>query len=239
MPETETVRDASFAHRLDEWRQYYGDEAYAKQAARLDDASVRMGVCLSGEQIRCAIRYAELLLKWNQSFNITAIRTLEGIVNKHFLDSLSIVSHVLGRRVIDLGSGAGFPGIPVALAKRHSEVVLLDAKAKKVEFLRHAVSTLGIANVRVVHERIQNMAPGANYDTVLVRALGSLAAIAELAMPIVSAGGRVIAMKGKYPAEEIAALNTPCLVTVEKVTVPYLEGERHAVVLTHPQSNNT
>ena len=137
--------------------------------------------------------------------------------------------------VIDLGSGSGFPGIAIALVKPQTRMILLDAKQKKVQFLRHAVATLGFTNVSVVHQRIQQLATDAIYDTIVARSLGSVAAIAELAMPLLAPGGRVIAMKGKRPTEEIAALNTPCRVSVKKLKVPFVEGERHAVILEHPE----
>ncbi len=200
-------------------------------AARLCLASAALSIDLADSQIKCAIAYSELLLKWSQRLNLTAIRTLEGIVVKHFLDSFSIIQHIRGTRIIDIGSGAGFPGIAAALTNPDLEVVLLDAKEKKVQFLRHAVAKFGFDNVRVVHSRIQAYAPEKIFDTALVRSLGSIAAIAEFALPVVSPRGRVVAMKGKYPTQELEALNAPCRVTIQKVEVPYLEGARHCVIL--------
>ncbi len=215
------------------WQGYYGDKIRAALATRLQVASKIMQVDLTDSQVVCALAYAQLLLKWNQTSNLTAIRNLEGVVDKHFLDSLAIVGQVHGSTVIDLGSGTGFPGIAVAIARPDWKVCLVDAKGKKVQFLRHAVATLNFTNVQVIHQRIQDLSSGPIFDTVLARSLGSVAAIAELALPLLKPGGRVIAMKGKYPGDEIAALQIPCQVTVKKLKVPHFDGERHCVVIEH------
>lgn len=221
------------------WQSSDDDPLRAAMTTRLQTASKMISLNLTESQIARALAYAELLLKWNQTTNLTAIRTLEGVVDKHFLDSFAIVGEVYGSTVIDLGSGTGFPGIAVAIARPDVKIVLLDAKDKKVQFLRHAIATLGFANVRVIHQRIQELSPESEFDTVLARGLGSVSAIAELALPLLSPGGCVIAMKGKYPAEEISALKTPCQLLVKKLDVPYLVGERHCVILKRPVAFNS
>lgn len=216
------------------WEEACGNDARVTMANRLRQASSMMSLDLTDGQIECAIAYSELLLRWNLRMNLTAIRTLEGVVIKHFLDSLAIVEHVRGQRIIDIGSGAGFPGIAVALVRPNFQIVLLDGKGKKVQFLRHAIAKFGFDNVEVVHQRIQNYSTRGGFDTALVRSLGSLSAIAEFALPVLSKSGRVIAMKGKRPETELAALKTPCRVEVKKVDVPYLDSDRHCVILKHP-----
>lgn len=211
-----------------------GSDMRVTLANRLRQASSLMSLDLTDGQIECAIGYSELLLRWNLRMNLTAIRTLEGVVIKHFLDSLAIVEHIHGQRIIDIGSGAGFPGIAAALVRPNSQVVLLDAKGKKVQFLLHAIAKFGFDNVEVVHQRIQNYSSCGGFDTVLVRSLGSLSAIAEFALPVLSKSGRVIAMKGKMPKAELAALKIPCRVEVKKVDVPFLDSDRHCVILKHP-----
>ncbi len=233
------VRSAEFgktSERLarQEWEEACGNDAHVSMANRMRQASSLMSLGLTDGQIECAIAYSELLLKWNRHMNLTAIRTLEGIVIKHFLDSLAIIEHIRGQRIIDIGSGAGFPGIAVALVRPNYQVVLLDAKSKKVQFLRHAIAKFGFDNVEVVHQRIQNYSSRSGFDTALVRSLGSLSAIAEFALPVLSKSGRVIAMKGKRPEAELAALKVPCRVEVKKVDVPYLDSDRHCVILEHP-----
>lgn len=203
---------------------------------RLRRASGHLMMEFNDDLIERVIAYSELLLEWNQTFNLTAVRTLEGIVDKHFLDCFAINHLVQGKRIIDIGSGAGFPGIPIALARPDSEVVLLDSKGKKVQFLRHAVAKLKIDNAKVVHDRVQNVSSGSNYDTALVRSLGSVSTIAQLALPVIARDGCVIAMKGKLPNEEIAAIGTPCLTDIRKVFVPGLDLERHCVILKHPSA---
>lgn len=233
------VRSAELGDTLErltqqEWEEACGNDARVTMANRLRQASSQMSLDLTDGQIECVIAYSELLLKWNLRMNLTAIRTLEGIVIKHFLDSLAIVEHIRGQRIIDIGSGAGFPGIAVALVRPNFQVVLLDAKSKKVQFLRHAIAKFGFDSVEVVHQRIQNYSSRGGFDTALVRSLGSLSAIADFALPVLSKSGRVIAMKGKRPEAELAALKKPCRVEVKKVDVPYLDSERHCVILEHP-----
>ena len=211
-----------------------GNDVRVSMANRLQQASSLMSLNLTEKQIECVIAYSELLLKWNLRMNLTAIRTLEGVVIKHFLDSLAIVEHIEGQRIIDIGSGAGFPGIAVALVRPNIQVVLLDAKGKKVQFLRHAIAKFGFDNVEVVHQRIQNYSSRGGFDTALVRSLGSLSAIAEFALPVLSKSGRVIAMKGKRPEAELEALKIACRVEVKKVNVPYLDSDRHCIILEHP-----
>ncbi len=212
-------------------QQIYGDELRARMASRIQTASKRMMVDLPDKQIERAIAYSELLLKWNQTSNLTAIRNLEDIVDKHILDCLAIVNHVQGSKIIDLGSGAGFPGIALALARPDWKVMLVDSKAKKIQFLRHAVACLGFVNVQVLHQRIQDIATGELFDTAVARSLGSLKAIADLAWPLIASDGRIIAMKGQLPVAEIAALESPCRLTVRKLNVPFLDSERHCIIL--------
>ena len=217
-----------------EWEEARVSDARVAMANRLRQASSLMSLDLTEGQIECAIAYSELLLRWNLRMNLTAIRTLESVVIKHFLDSLAIVEHIQGQRIIDIGSGAGFPGIAVALVRPNFQVVLLDAKGKKVQFLRHAIAKFGFDNVEVVHQRIQNYSTRGSFDTALARSLGSLSAIAEFALPLISKGGRVIAMKGRKPEAELAALKIPCRVEVKKIDVPYLDSDRHCIILKHP-----
>ncbi len=203
-------------------------------AGRLRKAAKAMSVVLSDDQIEHAIAYAELLLQWNRCVNLTGIRTLQGVVIKHFIDCLAIVDQVVGTRVIDIGSGAGFPGIAVALARPDLDVWLLDGNSKKIQFLRHAIARFGFCNVQVVHQRIQQLAMDEKFDTAMVRGLGAMATIAEMALPVIASQGRVIAMKGRFPTQELAALPSTCQVTVRNLKVPYLVGERHTVILQHP-----
>jgi len=210
-----------------------GDESQLAMATRLQQAAKMMDVPMSDSQVSTAMAYAQLLLKWNQASNLTAIRSLKGVVDKHFLDCLGIVKHVHGACAIDLGSGNGFPGVAVALVRPQMQVVLVDAKAKKVQFLRHAIQTLGLTNVTAIHQRIQALTLESLFDTILARSLGSVAAVAELAFPLLAPDGRIIAMKGQLPITEIDALSIPCRVSVKKVTVPSLDVERHCVILQH------
>ena len=232
------LRSAAQMNTCDETHQQVSknsidENLHARLATRLQSSSDQLMMEFNDDLIERVIAYSELLMEWNKTINLTAVRTLEGIVDKHFLDCFAINHLVQGNRIIDIGSGAGFPGIPVALARPNAQVVLLDSKAKKVQFLRHAVASLKINNVKVVHDRIQNFARELKYDTALVRGLGSLSAIAQFALPVISRDGRIVAMKGKLPNEEICAIRTPCQVDVKQIFVPGLDIERHCVILKH------
>ena len=192
----------------------------------------QLNIVLSDEAVDQCLSHAELLIEWNQAFNLSAIRSPKDVMVKHFLDSFSILNFVQGDRVIDIGSGAGFPGIPIAIAKPKSHVVLLDSSSKKTEFLRHSIARMRLSNVEVVCDRIQNMVVKNNkFDTVVARALGSLNALAEISLPILSANGTAVAMKGQYPANELESLSQPCAAEVHEVRVPKLDGVRHVVVM--------
>lgn len=179
------------------------------------------------------IQHLEILAAWNRTHNLTAVRNRKDMITKHLIDSLSISKFVKGNQIIDIGSGAGFPGIPVAIVQPHREFVLVDAKAKKTQFLRHVVRKLALENVSVVESRIEQFAVHEMFDSVLVRALGSLNAIAELAFPLLAPGGAVLAMKGRYPDKEIKQLKVKCSLSVQVLNVPYLNAERHLISMRH------
>ena len=192
----------------------------------------QLNIMLEEEKIDQCLSHAELLMEWNRIFNLSAIRNLTDVMIKHFLDSFSVLHFVHGDSVIDIGSGAGFPGIPIAVAKPECQVVLLDASSKKTDFLKHSIAKMRMTNVEVVCSRIQTVvANGRKFDTVIARALGSLNAVAELALPMLSANGVVVAMKGQYPAEELESLSHPSVTEVHEVHVPELNGKRHVVVM--------
>ena len=198
-----------------------------------------LGVELSSGAKDRTQRFAELLLEWNSAMNLTALKSAKDIYVKHFLDSFAVDSFIRGTRIIDIGSGAGFPGIPAAIADQSRHVVLLDSSAKKTQFLRHVVATVGLTNVEVIQKRIQDFSASdafEPFDTVLVRALGSLKAVAELAFPLLKSDARVMSLKGKYPHQEIKAAESLCQVSVFPIAVPGLNAERHLAILT-PKSS--
>lgn len=185
----------------------------------------------SGEQKRM-LDYLALVSKWNKAYNLTAVREPERMLTHHLLDSLAVLPHVRGRRVLDVGSGAGLPGIPLALARPEWLVTLLDANHKKATFLRQAVIELRLTNVDVVCERVEAWAPGQPFDTVVSRAFSDLPEFLALAGRLCAREGIVIAMKGVYPHEELAQLPAEYrLNSVVPLNVPGVDAERHAALL--------
>jgi 16S rRNA (guanine527-N7)-methyltransferase len=178
------------------------------------------------------LTYLALLDRWNRTYNLTAIRDPREMVGKHLLDSLAMHPHVAGGSLADLGTGAGLPGIPLALAKPGLQVTLVESNGKKARFLREAVRTLGLANARVAESRAEALDEPGAYDAITARALATLPLIIELGGHLLKPGGRLLAMKAAVPDDEIAALPPGWRVeTVHPLTVPGLAAERHLVVV--------
>ncbi len=176
--------------------------------------------------------YLALIGKWNKAYNLTAVREPAKMLTHHLLDSLSVLPHVHGDRVLDVGSGAGLPGLPLALARPDWRITLLDASHKKTTFLRQAVIELGQDNVDVVCERVESWAPAGRFNTVISRAFSDLGEYLTLAGRLCEPAGIVIAMKGVYPHEELAQVPPSFLLrNVVALQVPGLDAERHAALL--------
>ena len=176
--------------------------------------------------------YLALIEKWNKAYNLTAVREPARMLTHHLLDSLAVLPYVRGYRVLDVGSGAGLPGIPLALARPQWQVTLLDANHKKTTFLRQAVIELQLNNVEVVCERVEAWTPPHFFDTVVSRAFSDLPEFLALAGRLCTKTGVVVAMKGIYPHEELAQLPKEFLLcNVVPLNVPGLDAERHAALL--------
>ena len=194
------------------------------------------------------LEYLALLARWNQTYNLTAIRDPREMVAKHLLDSLAmhpfLDEHVLDEHVLDghgvadigtladLGTGAGLPGIPLAIARPALQVTLVESNGKKARFMREALRQLGLGNARVVESRIEAFAAPGQFDAITARALATLPLILELGGHLLKPHGRLLAMKGTHPAEEIAALPAGWrLESAHPLTVPGLAAERHLIVV--------
>jgi 16S rRNA (guanine527-N7)-methyltransferase len=195
------------------------------------------GIAESGMQISAAtqaklVAYLALIAKWNRVHNLTAVREEAKMVSVHALDSLAIVPHLHAKSVVDVGSGAGLPGIPLALMWPQSRIVLLDSNHKKTAFLRQAVIELELKNVEVVCERVEQWQPAEGFDLVISRAFADLREFLTLAGGLCNPDGLVAAMKGVYPCEELAQLPaTFKLHGILPIKVPGLNAERHLVLL--------
>ena len=192
-----------------------------------------LGITAAPDRIDRALAYIELIAKWNRVDNLTAITDPEQMVTHHLLDSLAIHPHLLDAdAILDIGAGAGLPGIPLAIFNGGRRFVLLDAAAKRVRFMRHAVATLGLDNAEVVQARADRWAPPQRYDVVVSRAFASTADFVRMAAPALAPGGRILAMKGRLPRDELSDLPENFEYTVTPLNVPGLAAERHLITIT-------
>jgi 16S rRNA (guanine527-N7)-methyltransferase len=194
-----------------------------------------LGLALSGAQQAQLTAYVALLAKWNKTYNLTAIRDPQRMITHHLLDALAVVPHLPAQsalRILDVGSGGGVPGIPLAIARPDARVVMVDSNHKKASFLVQAAIELGLANAESHAVRIEEFAPRAPFDIVISRAFSDLAAFAAVAAPHLAPRGRMFAMKGVHPDEELAQLPGDCVVlAAPSLAVPGLDATRHLIVL--------
>jgi len=199
---------------------------------QLDRGVIDLGLAISQSDRAKLIAYLGLLQKWNRVYNLTAIREQARLVSYHLLDSLAVVPHLSGGSIVDVGSGAGLPGIPLAIARPQWELILLESNHKKGTFLKQAVIELGLPNVTVCIERSENWHPAQRVDIAISRAFSDLAGFVDAVRHAIQPGGAFAAMKGVHPDEEIEQL--PADVKLESVIplqVPGLRGSRHLVIL--------
>ena len=202
---------------------------------RLESGLKELGIPLGPQSLARLIRYVALLDKWNRVYNLTAIRDAERAVSVHLLDCLATVPYLRGNRVLDVGSGAGLPGIPIALARPDIQVTLLDSSHKKTAFLRQAVAELQLRNAAIVCERAESWRPSEAFDCIISRAFAELSEFASLTGHLLAPGGLLLAMKGVYPFEEIEKLPREFRATqVRRLFVPGLGAERHLVLIERP-----
>jgi 16S rRNA (guanine527-N7)-methyltransferase len=202
-------------------------------AASVGEGLRAMGLELPQASQLILARYLELIEKWNRVHNLTAVRETHRMVTTHLLDSLSILPYLeSATSMLDVGTGAGLPGIPVAIARPRISVTLLDSSHKKCAFLEQAKAELGLENVDVVCERVESWHPQRSFSAVVSRAFSELADFVAQAGHLVAPGGRLIAMKGVYPFDEIARIPaTHHVKEVVELDVPMLDAKRHLVLL--------
>lgn len=198
----------------------------------LRDGARALGIELDESQAARLLEHLDLMDEWGQRMNLTAIRDREQQVVKHVLDSLSVRPYLRGARVADVGSGAGFPGLPLALVEPGRHFTLIESTGKKCRFLECVRDTLGLENVEVVQSRAESFRPEERYDTVIARAVGPLADLVRYAGPLLAGEGRLLAMKGRYPEDELKSkLNGWKVSAVHRLEVPGLDEQRHLVEL--------
>ena len=202
-----------------------------KLEKRLQQGLLEMGFDLGTPVAKQLIKFLELLEKWNRAYNLTAIRDTEQMVPRHLLDSLTVLPYLQGSRVLDIGTGAGLPGIPLALARPDLEFTLLDSNAKKTRFATQAAHELGLKNIDVVQERVEKFHPERKFDTLIARAFASIPDMLAASRHLCAPSGRFLVMKGVFPQEELAAVTDGYRAEVKALHVPGLDVARHLVIL--------
>ncbi|HMM54092.1 MAG TPA: 16S rRNA (guanine(527)-N(7))-methyltransferase RsmG [Candidatus Desulfobacillus sp.] len=202
-------------------------------AEQLDRGLAELGLDLPRQARDRLLAFAALLAKWNKVYNLTALRGEEQVISHHLLDSLAVLPHLgAAKSLADVGSGGGLPGIPLAIARPDLAVALVESSQKKSAFQQQAKIELGLDNVSVCCARVEAWQPAEPFDAVISRAFSDLAEFARLAGHLAGEGGRLLAMKGVYPYEEIGQLPAGWRVAaVTPLAVPGVEGSRHLVSL--------
>ena len=208
-------------------------------AERLIQDAAILRVPLTPQDAGRLLALTEELARWNRSYNLTAIAPAD-MLTHHVLDSLAVQHDLHGTRVADAGTGAGFPGLPLAVCNPRRHFTLIDATAKKLRFVTHAVNLLGLSNVTVLHARVERLTVDEPFDTVLARAFAPLPQLLEKVAPLCGPRTRVLAMKGRWPESEIAAVKAPwSVVASRELAIPGLQAARCLIVLTQSPSAPT
>lgn len=201
-------------------------------ARQLAEGCRALNLTLDQERLHKLLDYLALLQRWNSAFNLTAVRDPSQMVTRHLLDSLSVSPLLCQTRLIDVGAGAGLPGIPLAIADPARRVTLLDSNGKKTRFMFQALNTLELDNCEVVHARAERWQPERRYEAVISRAFASLSDMIDTCAHLVDADGVLLAMKGQYPAQELAEIQGRAdLLRNDDLAVPGLEGARCLLTL--------
>ncbi|TXL02026.1 16S rRNA (guanine(527)-N(7))-methyltransferase RsmG [Methylococcaceae bacterium HT1] len=184
----------------------------------------QLGLEATTAQIDSLLNFVDLIEKWNKAFNLTAIRGRDEMLRLHILDSLAILPFITGNKIIDVGTGAGLPGIPLAIFMPNVQFTLLDSNSKKTRFVQQAILELQLQNVEVVHSRVEQLGRDGEYDAVLSRAFASLGDIMNLTEYLLQSEGALIAMKGQVPELELKEMSRSY--SVKSIVVPGIEAER-------------
>ncbi len=193
----------------------------------------QMGINLTDAQVKSLLGYLDLLQKWNKAYNLTAIRNELEMVRLHLLDSLTVVPFIGDGPVADIGTGAGLPGVVIAIMKPDTQITMVDSNIKKVNFVRQAIGQLGLKNAQVTHTRVEELVPEPCFKQITSRAFASLEDMIEWTQHLACAEGEFLAMKGQIPSQEINLLSDRFQIESHPLSVPDEPGERCLVVLKH------
>ena len=205
---------------------------FVDPAELLDDGlyELELDERLGGDEL--LMEYVTELMNWNRVYNLTSVRKPTDIVTRHILDSLSILPHLHGEHILDIGTGAGLPGIPLAIACPERDFVLLDSSSKKLRFVQQTLGILNLDNVTLEDCRVEEYQPETLFDIVICRAFSDLPEFYRYAARLCNAGGKMLAMKGVYPMTEVECLNDKTVIDeVVTLKVPGLDAERHLVIM--------
>ena len=202
---------------------FYNQIAAAARALKLT---------LTEKQLEQMLAYHALIMKWNKAYNLTAVRDPQEMIHRHLVDSMTIIPYLTGERLLDVGCGAGLPGLVIAIARPELQVTLLDSNGKKTRFCQQVKTELKLDNVTVVHSRLEAYDPQVKHDGITSRAFTTLRDMTEKSVSCCALGGYYFAMKGVYPTEELAELPTNIeMAQVIPIDAPGQTGQRHLVVL--------
>lgn len=196
------------------------------------EALSELSLPASSEQIEKTVAYLELLDKWNKVHNLTAIKSVEEMIFRHILDSLSIVPYLEGSRIADVGSGAGLPGIPLAIFSPDCEFTLIESANKRVQFLKQVIHQLDLNNVKVIHSRVENVSETAPFDSVVTRAFAKLPKMLQLIQHLCDNQSKILAMKGDAALDEISQLpNWVSMEAMIPLTIPTKDWQHYLLVI--------
>jgi len=204
--------------------------------AALARGAAALGVSLDEKQQSQLLRLASELLRWNKAYNLTAITDPQAVLTHHLLDSLAVAPDLQGTTVADVGTGAGFPGLPLAIVQPARQFTLIDTVDKKLRFIDHMTRELGLPNVKTLHARVETLAPAQAFDTVIARAFAPLPRMLQWVAPLCDAHTRVLAMVGRWPPPDPDEAVLPPQwrqVSERPIEVPGLGAERHILCLMH------
>lgn len=206
------------------------DTQYERLLKILEDGVSTLGLSCSDSSLARLIQYLELLAKWNQTYNLTAVRDPVKMVSLHLLDSVAVSPFLVGRRILDVGTGAGLPGIPLALINPDKTFVLLDSNAKKTRFVRQAKMEIKLKNVEIVRSRLEEFHVDHKFDTIVTRAFTDLFRIVAGTRHLLRGGGQIAAMKGRLSTVEIGQIRE-FKSRVVSIAIPDVDAERHLVLM--------
>lgn len=199
---------------------------------KLQQGLAALDIELNGDTRAKLLQFLDLLAHWNRAYNLTAVREIEQMLPRHLLDSLSVLPYLRGPNVLDIGTGAGLPGIPLALARPDFQFMLLDSNIKKIRFVTQAIHDLGLRNVKTAHTSAEQYQPLLSFDTLIARAVAAIPDMLASCRHLCTPSSIVLAMKGVFPEEELAAIDSGFRVReVVRLTVPGLDAARHLAIL--------